>query len=584
MRTSTTIWRRLRAAAITLIVATSTAVVAASPIHAAVEPCTSPPPVFPIDQLQAGMTATGWTVLQGTVPESFQIEILGVLTDAIAPGYDLILVKASGANIEAIGGMGPGFSGSPVYRNGDLVGSVSYGLGGDPHYGALTPGQLLVDVLEEPTRTIASSQSVHLSRAQRGLIAADAQTSVADVSDTLGEIPTPLAVSGASDERMAKIQNRLAKDDVNVIPYRASSSSSSAQVTTGDPIEPGDVFTAAISYGAISYAGIGTATISCGDYVVAFGHSFLHTGSAPSGAALEGDVVATIPAGGYYAEPFKIANIGALRGTIDQDRLAGIRGIIGPQPRLTPITSSVKNLDNGRVFDATTQVALSQWVDYVIWDHVYAALHVALDAHRGIAWVTWTVRGRSDGERFTFRLTNSYAGSRVLYGPAYDAYSILRTIQNASGRAHISSVHINATVTEQHDQALIHKPKTASTSDPGFATQTSINVARGDTLDVRVPVQQVDSGLTEVAHGSFVIPDTVRGSGELEVYPGRGYFYIRRPGTLDQAFAKLLKVPTGNDLILEVRMRGMDHRMKLVVPTSYVLKGEPAPVKLHLVS
>ena len=46
---------------------------------------------------------------------------------------DLILVKAHGANIDAIGGMGPGFSGSPVYINNELVGSVSYGLGGDVH-------------------------------------------------------------------------------------------------------------------------------------------------------------------------------------------------------------------------------------------------------------------------------------------------------------------------------------------------------------------------------------------------------------------------------------------------------------------
>ena len=66
--------------------------------------------------------------------------LLGVLKDALAPGKDVILVKASGANINAIRGMGPGFSGSPVYRNGMLVGSVSYGLGGDAHYGALTPG------------------------------------------------------------------------------------------------------------------------------------------------------------------------------------------------------------------------------------------------------------------------------------------------------------------------------------------------------------------------------------------------------------------------------------------------------------
>jgi hypothetical protein len=583
MRTGSRIGRRLRAVGITVTIALTGALLVAPSVDATVAPCTNPPTAFPIDQLTAGMHATGWTVLQGTTPESFDLEILGVLTDAIAPGRDVILVKASGANIEAIGGMGPGFSGSPVYKNGELVGSVSYGLGGDPHYGALTPGQDLINVLNNPARTASAARhTIHLTRAERRLIAGDARVSVSDVSSTLSEIATPLAVAGATDARMAKTQQRLARDGVSVIPYRASSTSSSANVAGGDPIEPGDVFAAAISYGAIAYAGVGTATISCGDYVVAFGHPFRFTGSAPSGAALDGNVVATVAAGGYYQEPFKIANVGNLRGTIDQDRLSGIRGVIGPKPRLTAITSSIKNLDNGRTFDATTQVALPTWTAYVIYDHVYSSLLAALDARRGTAWVTYTVRGRSEGERFRFDITNAYAGSRVLYGAAYDAYAILRTVTNATGNAHVTSVHVDATVTEQHDYAAIHKPRTQSTTSPGFATQDSLNVARQDTVDVRVPVQQVSTGDTEIGAGSLVIPKDARGSGELEVYPGRGYFYIRNPGTLQQAIAKMDKVPRGYDLIIEARMRG-SRRVRVVVPTSFALKGY-AEVKLHLVS
>jgi hypothetical protein len=584
MRTESSIGRRLRAAIITTTVALLAALLATPTAGATVEPCTSPPPVFPIDQLTAGMTATGWTVLQGTTPESFPIEILGVLTDAIGPGYDLILVKASGANIDNIGGMGPGFSGSPVYRDGQLVGSISYGLGGDAHYGALTPGQLLVNVLEEPQRSIPDHRTVRLTRAERRLIARDSQVSVSDVSSTLTQIPLPLAVAGASDERMTKTQERLAKDGVSVLPYRASSSSSSAEISAGDPIEPGDVFTAAISYGAIAYAGIGTATISCGDYVVAFGHSFLHAGGGPDGAALDGEVVTTIPAGGFYPYPFKIANIGSLRGSIDQDRLAGVRGVIGSKPRLTTISSSITNLDNGRVSDATTQVALPGWTAYVIWDHVYASLHSALDAHQGVAWVKWIVAGRSDGQRFRLELTNAYSGRRVLYGPASDVYTTLRTIDNAKGHARISHVRIDATVTEAHDYALIHKPRTASTSEPGFAVRSSINVAAGDTLDVRVPIQQADTGLLQVAQTSFVIPDSVRGRGELEVYPGHGYFYVRNPGTLEQAFAKLQNVPRGYELWLAVRMRGMNHPLRQRLAQPWALKGEPEPVTLRLVA
>jgi hypothetical protein len=581
MRADTSFGRRVRVAAISVTAALVSAVLVAPSVNATVEPCTTPPEVFPIGNLTAGMTATGWTVLQGTTPESFQIEILGVLHDAIAPGYDLILVKASGANIDAIGGMGPGFSGSPVYRNGKLVGSVSYGLGGDAHYGALTPGQSLVDVMNEPGRSVAQRQSVRLSRADRRVIARDARVSVADVGSTLTEIPTPLAVTGASDARMQKAANRLAKAGSSVVPYRASASTSSGTVSSASVV-PGGVFTAAISYGAISYAGIGTATIVCGDYVVAFGHSFRHTGGRPDGAALDGEVVATIPAGGFYDEPFKIANIGSLLGTVDQDRLSGIRGVLGPKPSLKTITSTVTNTDNGKTYHATTQVAVASWMRFIALDHTYSVLHGALDAHRGVARVTWTISGRNEGEPFSFDLSNVYAGSRVLFGPAYDVYLSLRSVMNATGTAHIRSVDINATVTETHDYGVIHKLRTQSTTEPGFDTRTSLTVHRGDTVDVRVPVQHALSGDTQFATASFVIPNSARGRGEVEAYASRGYFYVRNPGTLDQLIAKFAKLPRGNDLTIYLRMRGMNKALREVASMPWPLKGRPDGVQLRL--
>jgi hypothetical protein len=556
----------------------------APPAGAAIEPCTTPPAVFPIGNLTAGMMATGWTVLQGTTPESFDVEVLGVLQDAIAPGYDLILIKASGANIDAIGGMGPGFSGSPVYRNGKLVGSVSYGLGGDAHYGALTPGQALVDVLNNPGRSVLQKRTVQLSRADRRLVASDAGIALTDVSSSLTEIPTPLAVTGASDERMNVAAARLERSGATVIPYRASSTTSSPDIMSGDPMEPGDVFTAALSYGAISYAGVGTATIVCGDYVVAFGHAFRHTGGRTDGAVLGGEIVATIPPGtGFsYPYPFKIANLGGLEGTLDQDRLSGVRGIMGRRPGLTEITSTVTNLDTDRTFEATTQVAVSSWVRFVAYDHVYEALYAALDARRGVSHVTWTVSGRSDGDPFTFQISNDYVGYRVFWGPAYDVYTSLRSLRNAIGNAHVRAIHMDASVTESHDYALIHKIRSQSSTEPGFDVRPSIKVAPGDTLDVRVPVQHVLTDEVRFATASFVVPNSVRGRGELEAYARRAYFYIRNPGTIDQLIAKFAKIPRGNDLTILMRMRGMNHPLRTVVSMPWALKGDADDVELRL--
>ena len=579
MRAHVRTTRRLRATVTTLTVAMAALMLAAPTVaSAAVQKCTTPPTVFPENQLTDGMQATGWTVLQGTQPESFGVRILGVLTDAIAPGDDVILVRAHGANIDAIGGMGPGFSGSPVYINGELVGSVSYGLGGDAHYGALTPGQELVDILMNPTaRSAASAKNIRLTRADRRLVAHDAHTSIQAVGTTLTQIPLPLAVAGATDQRATKLQAKLAKQGISVAPYRASSSTSSSQLSGGDPMVPGGVFTAALSYGSVAYAAVGTTTIVCGDYVVAFGHRFLFQGGGPSGAMLDGNVVATVRGG----HPFKIANIGGLRGMLDQDRLNGVRGVIGKRPKLTTLSSSIENLDTGQTHTATTQVALPEYLPYIAEDHVYLSILAALDARKGTTWLTWTVNGVSKGQPFEFSITNAYTGYNALYRPAYDVYATLRSIRNADGPAAITSVQLQGTVTEKADSAQIHKPRTQSTTQPGFTTGTTLSVHKGDTVDVRVPVQQVSTGDVYTAVTSFTVPAGVRGSGRLEIYPGRGYFYTRRNLSLDQTIAQLEKVPRGYDLTLEFRMRGA-HQIRTEIPTDWPLKGFHE-VDLHLI-
>ena len=113
----------------------------------------------------------------------------------------------------------------------------------------------------------------------------------------------------------------------------------------------------------------------------------------------------------------------------------------------------------------------------------------------------------SKGQPFEFSITNAYTGGRVLYGPSYDVYATLRSIRNADGPARITSVHIDGTVTEKGDVALIHKPRTQSTTQPGFATQPTINVHGGDTVDVRVPVQEVSTGDGEHRVGQHHDPD-----------------------------------------------------------------------------
>src|SRR5438105_1976984 len=85
-------------------------------------------PYYPIDQVKAGMVATGFSVFEGTKIEPFKANILGVLRNVIGPKRDLILARLEGGPLAQTGVIA-GMSGSPVYIDGQLLGAVSYSLG-----------------------------------------------------------------------------------------------------------------------------------------------------------------------------------------------------------------------------------------------------------------------------------------------------------------------------------------------------------------------------------------------------------------------------------------------------------------------
>ena len=80
-----------------------------------------------------------------------QVEILGVLRGARGPGQDLILARLRGDKPEYTGVV-EGMSGSPVYIDGKLAGSLSYRIGQftkEPIAG-ITPIEQMLEVRDIP--------------------------------------------------------------------------------------------------------------------------------------------------------------------------------------------------------------------------------------------------------------------------------------------------------------------------------------------------------------------------------------------------------------------------------------------------
>ena len=82
------------------------------------------PSFFKVEDLQPGMKGIGRTCVQGSRPEEFQVEILGVL-HGTSPGVSVVLARFSGSILEKTG-IFEGMSGSPVFIDGKLLGAVAY--------------------------------------------------------------------------------------------------------------------------------------------------------------------------------------------------------------------------------------------------------------------------------------------------------------------------------------------------------------------------------------------------------------------------------------------------------------------------
>ena len=552
----------------------ATVVVVAGPARPAgsIAPCTDPPTVFPIERLERGMRATGWTVVEGTEPVPFSVEILGVQPDAIAPDFDVIVVKASGPVIDQAGGIAAGFSGSPVYRRGKLLGSLSWTTD-DPRYGAITPGAYLIDLLQMPSAVQAAGR-IGLDPGIRSAIADDAGVAASAAPTALTQIPMPLAVSGISGPRLAEIEADFEASGVPVVAYRTGAASASPRIVTTDPVQPGDAIAAAISFGTVTYAGVGTVTIACGDVVVAFGHYFIHMGGGISSALLTAEIVTTVPSD----YPFKLANIGELIGRVDQDRFVGIRGVIGVAPPLVALRTQAESLDTGMLLTGVTQLAPA--ADLWLWEeHVYAVIHRVLDTDRGTVDIAWTIEGLVDGRPFSARMHNVYTGDEALWSSSGDvsgsAYSLERAGRNVAIRAMRSTV----TVREDERLAEAHHPRTWSTTEPTFAVRGSIDVRPGDTLLVRVPIVVRSTGAVVFAESRFVVPATVTGDGHLQVVVGHPRYWIE--GTWDEVLFRLTKQPAANVLYIRLSMKGMDQiSIRFIEP--WVLIGEPRDASVRL--
>ena len=472
----------------------------------------------------------GWTVVQGDTPERFTVEVLGILPDVIAPGRDLIIVEVSDVSgstfITRAGGIWAGMSGSPVYVGGRLIGAVAYGFSAGPsRIGGLTPAADMVRVLDYGTAagtTLAErwAATIDVPRGLRAKLAERAGVPQAEAG-SLSRLPLPMAVSGLSARARQRLQDGFERAGMSVMVMSGSSAARpSGGSSFGTPV-PGGNFAGVISYGDLSAAGVGTTTYVCDGQALAFGHPFLFSGRSSLGA---NDANALTIVDDPTFGPYKLAAVGDLFGTVDQDRLTAIRADLGRAPNTVPVTSDVRSLDHGAQRDGRTDVADSRFVPDIAAFHLLGNLDAVGDrVGGGSSRVKWVVRGeRADGAPFELRRANRYASQYdVTFESIFELFEQLATIEaNPFEEITFTGVDLRASITEDYLAYGISNVK-ISKNGGAFRPRESMRARPGDELVVRAILRQYRGDRSRVDL-PLTVPDSATGEGFLEVTGGSG--------------------------------------------------------------
>ncbi len=81
--------------------------------------------IIPLSQVRPGMKGYGLTVFEGTQPEKFDVEVIGI-QKGFLPRQDLILIKTRHPRLD-VARVVAGMSGSPIFLGGKMAGAYAYG-------------------------------------------------------------------------------------------------------------------------------------------------------------------------------------------------------------------------------------------------------------------------------------------------------------------------------------------------------------------------------------------------------------------------------------------------------------------------
>ena len=273
---------------------------------------------FPLSEVKRGMRGVAYTVFEGVTPEPMEVEILGVLKDALGPGQDMILARLHGVKPEYTGVVA-GMSGSPVYIHDRLVGALSYRIGQfskEPIAG-ITPIELMLQVRDDDGGGSASSAKA----------ATEGQPEIRAME-------TPLVFGGFSAETVQRFGDRFRAMGLTPVAGLGGADDKAAQP---EPLVPGSAVSAVLVRGDLSMAGTCTVTYVDPKRLLACGHPITQNGPVDM-PMTKADVLVSLAS---PLNAFKIINTTETVGAFTEDRASAIMGRFGVKARMIPVEVDV---------------------------------------------------------------------------------------------------------------------------------------------------------------------------------------------------------------------------------------------------
>ena len=328
--------------------------------------------IFPLAEVRRGLRGVAYTVFEGVTPEPMEVEILGVLKDAIGPGQDMILARLHGERPEYTGVVA-GMSGSPVYIDGRLVGAMSYRIGQfskEPICG-ITPIEQMLEVRDAQGAGGVRVASVGGEAASPATLRNDKQGGSGRGQERNTEIPsgaqndnssgntgvlrfaqsdnplptsaggevqpieTALVFGGFSQEAVDRFGSEFRA--LGMTPVAGLGGAAEPGTKQPEPLLPGSAVSAIMVRGDLSIAGTCTVTYVDPTQLLACGHPITQFGPV-SMPMTKAEVVATLAS---PLNAFKIINTTETVGSFTEDRASAILGRFGVAARMIPVSVEV---------------------------------------------------------------------------------------------------------------------------------------------------------------------------------------------------------------------------------------------------